>query len=51
MPVPNTANKGKLFVMLFAGFEPFTRIGLKPAPGYAHAAVYNIVYPDKIPIT
>jgi hypothetical protein len=23
----NTANKGKLFVMLFAGFEPFIGIG------------------------
>jgi len=25
-----TDNKGKLFVMLFAGFEPFIGISLKP---------------------
>ena len=44
---PNTDNKGKLFVMLFADFEPLPRSVLRSAPGYAPVAVYNIVYPDK----
>ena len=33
--VANTVNKGKLFVMLFADFEPFIGIGAYRTPGYA----------------
>jgi hypothetical protein len=44
-PAPNTDNKGKLFVMLFADSEPLPGSIFSLKPGYAHLQVIKLFIP------